>query len=84
METLQLRNALIRIRKEEFGFTMFDGNKSIQANESFVLILKMIAYGDSAKKIEDQLRTEYQIPPNKNLLQDIESVVKFFEKMGWM
>lgn len=50
METLQLRNALIRIRKEEFGFTMFDGNKSIQANESFVLILKMIAYGDSAKK----------------------------------
>lgn len=86
MEKIEFKYKKIRCRKEEFGYTIFDGFNSIQINETFYFIIKCIADGLSEEEIKDSIQDKYNLP-NKNfedVLNDIRGVKMYVQKKGWI
>lgn len=83
MEKIQLNNTVIMVREEEFGCTIFDGNVSIQVNETFYTILSLLAMGKSVEEIKSILMEKYNIVHEVKISNDIQYVCDYIEKMRW-
>lgn len=85
MEIIQFNNLRIKCRKEEFGYTLFDGNVSLQVNGTFYDILRDLSLGVTNEEILKHLLTEYELSTfdEKRLMDDIAYVTNYVEKMRW-
>lgn len=85
MESIKLGKRVLKIREESYGYTIFDGNVSIQANKVFIFILKCIAEGYQIKEIQDKLCSKYNnIASNDQVQNDIQYVFKYAKNMKWL
>lgn len=85
METIYLANATLKVREEEFGYSIFDGNSSIHVNEVFIQILRMLFAKMTYEDIYEKLYSEFEIssvPPEK-IKEDIKYVQDLAMRKKW-
>ena len=85
MEKIKLRNKEIKCRKESRGYTIFDGYNAILANDTFIIILKLISSNKSVNEIQDILLSKFNLDNSdeKVVLHDIHHVKDFIKSKNW-
>ena len=76
---------IIKCRKEDFGYTIFDGNLSIQVNNTFYYILKCLAAKLNKEEIVSKLMETFDTQKmDKNIIEeDIKYVVDYAKNKNW-
>ena len=84
MITLEFSGGKLKIRREPFGCTVFDGKRTIQANEVFCDILIAVGENRDTDSICRQLLEDYDGADASQMTQDIESVKDYCRERGWI
>ena len=85
MKEIHFGNRAIKAREEDFGYTLFDGNVSVQINESFFDIISQISLGRSDEEIVKFIEENYDLSEieKEKIINDIAYVHDYIKKLGW-